>query len=317
MESEARYTLVGATIVALVFAGVAAIFWLKSSGGRENVDRYTIYFQRQSLDGLQVGAEVTMLGIGVGRVEGYVVDMATMNRVRVTIRVSDRAPVTPVTTAIVQRNILTGIARIALSPPPKAGDVQPHTVVPPGAQYPVIAEGTSDLEQITDTASRLAKSGALALDNVNNVLSTDNRAAIDDTLANVRNITAALDARMDQIDTVTLALARTAADVGRASRDVAESVRLMQGAATPAVGQAEATLRDVSRSVERFEREAANVAQRIDTAVELGSLELSATSRELRATSEILARTIDRIRSPRTLLLAPSEQQLGPGERLQ
>jgi ABC-type transporter Mla subunit MlaD len=83
MESEARYTLVGATIIALVVAGIAAIFWLKGAGTRDEARLYTIYFQRQSLDGLQVGADVTMLGVSVGKVVDYAIDpRATGSRSR-------------------------------------------------------------------------------------------------------------------------------------------------------------------------------------------------------------------------------------------
>jgi ABC-type transporter Mla subunit MlaD len=35
MESEARYTLVGATLIALVVAVIGGIFWLKAAGARE------------------------------------------------------------------------------------------------------------------------------------------------------------------------------------------------------------------------------------------------------------------------------------------
>ena len=316
MESEARYTLVGATLIALVVAAVGAVLWLKSSGSREGVDWYTIYFQRQSLDGLQVGADVTMLGISVGKVEAYTVDRRTMNRVRVRVRVSSLTPITPATEAIVQRNLLTGIARIALTPPAGASPAL-LTAVPEGEEFPVIPEGQSDLEQIADAANRMAKSGAIALDNLNEVLSVENRTAVTQTLASVRDITATVNARMDRLDDLTLALTRSAAEVGRASRDVAEQVRQVQGAATPAAGQLEATLRDVSRTLERVERESTAVAQRFDSAIEVGTLELGATTREIRATAEILARTVDRVRDPRTTLFGPSERQLGPGERLQ
>jgi phospholipid/cholesterol/gamma-HCH transport system substrate-binding protein len=315
MESEARYTLVGAMLVALVVAAVGAVLWLKSSGSREGVDWYTVYFQRQSLDGLQVGADVTMLGISVGKVEAYTVDRRTMNRVRVTLRVSSLTPVTPATEAIVQRNLLTGIARIALTPPAGASPAL-LTAVPEGEDFPVIAEGQSDLDQIADAANRVAKSGAIALDNLNEVLSVENRIAITQTLASVRDIAATVNTRLDKLDDLTVALTRTAAEVGQASRDVAEQVRNVQGAATPAVGQLEATLRDVSRTLERLERESTAVAQRVDAAIEVGTLELGATTREIRATAEILARTADQVRDPRTLLFGPSERQLGPGERL-
>jgi phospholipid/cholesterol/gamma-HCH transport system substrate-binding protein len=316
MESDARYTLVGATLIALVVAAVGAVLWLKSAGSREGVDWYTIYFQRQSLDGLQVGADVTMLGISVGKVQAYTVDRRTMNRVRVTLRLSSLTPVTPKTEAIVQRNLLTGIARIALTPPAGASPAL-LTAVPEGEEFPVIPEGQSGLDQIADAANHMAKSGAIALENINEVLSVENRTAVTQTLASVRDITATVNARMDRLDELTLALTRSAAEVGRASRDVAEQVRSVQGAATPAVGQLEATLRDVSRTVERVERESTAVAQRLDAAIEVGTLELGATTREIRATAEILARTVDRVRDPRTALFGPSERQLGPGERAQ
>jgi ABC-type transporter Mla subunit MlaD len=316
MESDARYTLVGATLIALVVAAVGAVLWLKSAGSREGVDWYTVYFQRQSLDGLQVGADVTMLGISVGKVEAYAVDRRTMNRVRVTLRVSSLTPVTPATEAIVRRNLLTGIARIALTPPAGASPAL-LTAVREGEQFPVIPEGQSDLDQIADAANRMAKSGAIALDNFNEVLSVENRIAFTQALANVRDITGTVNARMDRLDELALALTRTATEVGRASRDVAEQVRSVQGAATPAVGQLEATLRDVSRTLDRVERESTAVAQRLDSAIEVGALELGATTREIRATAEILARTVDRVRDPRTTLFGPSERQLGPGERAQ
>jgi phospholipid/cholesterol/gamma-HCH transport system substrate-binding protein len=316
MESEARYTVVGATLVALVVAAIGAVIWLKGAGAREAADRYTIYFQRQSLDGLQVGADVTMLGVSVGRVEAYAVDRRTMNRVRVTIRVAAITPVTPQTEAIVQRNILTGIARVALTPPAGASPAL-LTAIPEGEQFPVIPEGQSDIDQIAGAANRVAKSGAIALDNINEILSVENRIAFTQTLAAVRDITAAVNARMDRLDGLTLELTRTAAEVGRASRDVAEQVRHVQGAATPAVTQLETTLREASRTLERVERESVAVARRFDAAVEVGTLELGATTREIRATAEILARAADRVGDPRTLLFGPSERQLGPGERLQ
>lgn len=316
MEADARYTLVGATLIALVAAAVGALIWLKSSGSRQDVDRYTIYFQRQSLDGLQVGADVTMLGVSVGRVEAYTVDRRTMNRVRVTIRVGSLTPVTPQTEAIVQRNILTGIARIALTPPAGASPAL-LTAVSPGEDFPVIPEGQSDFEQIADAANRVAKSGTMALDNINELLSVENQIAFTQTLAAVRDITTTVNARMDKLDELTLTLTRSAADVGRASRDVAEQVRLVQGAATPAVSQLESTLRDASRTLERVERESATVAQRFDAALEVSTLELGATTREIRATAELLARTADRFAEPRALLFGPSERRLGPGERLQ
>jgi phospholipid/cholesterol/gamma-HCH transport system substrate-binding protein len=314
MESEARYTLVGATLLALVVAAVGAVIWLKGAGSRQDVDWYTIYFQRQSLDGLQVGADVTMLGVGVGKVVGYAIDPRTLNRVRVTVRVAERTPVSQATAAVVQRNVLTGIARISLVTTGDPGP--PLAAVQPGEQYPIIPEGTSDLQQIADAANRLAHSGAIALDNVNQVLSAENQKAFGQTLANVQQITTTLNSRLDRIDEVVVTIGRSAADVGRASRDFAETARQMQAAVGAATGQAQTALQDVSRAVGTLERESEAAVRRAYTAIEIGSLEISATAADLRSTADVMARAFDRLRDPRSALFGPAESQLGPGERM-
>jgi phospholipid/cholesterol/gamma-HCH transport system substrate-binding protein len=49
----------------------------------------------------------------------------------------------------------------------------------------------------------------------------------------------------------------------------------------------------------------------------VGVHELRATTQELRASAEIVARTADRLDNPRTVIFGPSPAQLGPGEKLQ
>lgn len=315
MESDARYTLVGAAILALVVAAVGAVVWLKGAGPREEFDRYTIYFQRQPLDGLQIGADVTMLGVSVGRVEGYSID-PDKNRVNVTVRVLARTPVGQTTTAIVQRNLVTGIARIALVTPLDEPPGPPRVAVAPGEAYPVIPEGKSEFDLIANAANRMVGAGVVALDNLNDVLSPDNRAAFGQTLANVRDITAALNRRMDQVDASIDALNRTVAEVGRASREIGESLRQIQIAASPALAQAEASLREVTQAAARLERQTLAVADRLEAVIDVGALELASTTRDIRASAEVVARTFDRLRDARTALFGPAEGQLGPGERL-
>jgi phospholipid/cholesterol/gamma-HCH transport system substrate-binding protein len=314
MESEARYTLVGAVLLALTAATAAAVLWLSSTCSRDDFRFYTIYFQRQSLDGLQVGGDVTMRGIKVGRVERYKIEEGNINRVSVVVRVDRNTPVSENTAAIVQRNLVTGLARISLVTPGAPGP--PLTAVPAGERHPVIAEGQSNIDQLADAANRLAGSGAIALDNLNAVLSPENRAALGQTLANLRDLSGALAARMDRLDGTIAAMNRAAIEIANASRAIGETVAKVQTDARPAMVQVEATLRDVSRAVERLERETSVAARRVGDAADIGTLEVQATAQELRESAEILARTVDRLRDPRAALLGPAQGQLGPGERL-
>ena len=66
MEPETRYAFVGAIVLALAAAAVAGFAWLSSVGPASEYLFYTIRFERQSLDGVQVGGDVTMRGIKVG-----------------------------------------------------------------------------------------------------------------------------------------------------------------------------------------------------------------------------------------------------------
>ena len=90
MEAEARYTWVGAAVLALLAALVASVLWLKDFGAKDNFQRYTINFERQALDGLEVGGDVKLRGIKVGRVEDYALSSDKLNRVHVEVRIDPR-----------------------------------------------------------------------------------------------------------------------------------------------------------------------------------------------------------------------------------
>ena len=282
MEPEARYTAIGAVLLVLVLALAAAAVWLTRSGARAEVRHYTVYFERQSLQGLQVGSGVDMRGIQVGRVERFAFSRDNINRVEVTLRVAGKTPVSENTVAVVERKILTGLARIALETPGKPGPEL--TLVQPGEQYPVIAEGQSDLEEFADAVNRLATTGASALVGVNELLNEQNRKELMATLAGLH--------------TMSQAMAGAAQDLARSGRQIAAAAEKAGTAAQPAADQTTATLRDISRAAQAFEQE------------------FRATAQELRSSAEVVSRAADRLDDPRALVFGPTQQQLGPGEKL-
>jgi phospholipid/cholesterol/gamma-HCH transport system substrate-binding protein len=278
MEPEARFTAIGAMLLALLVAATAATVWLTRSGPRADLRYYTIYFERQSLQGLQVGGDVEMRGVQVGRVERFSIARDNINRVQVTIRIDGRTPVSTNTVAVVGRKILTGLARIDLVTPGEPGPEL--TAVDPGEKHPVIAEGQSDLEQITDAVNGFAAKGAKVLEAVDQLLNEENRAEVAATLASIRGMAEAI-------------------------KKTAESAERVAVTADAAAGAASVTLRDLSRAAAALERTA-----------DVGVNELRATTQELRSSAEIVARTADRLDNPRTVIFGPSPSQLGPGEKL-
>lgn len=340
MEPETRYAFVGAVVLALFAAAVAGFAWLSSVGPASDYRFYTIRFERQSLEGVQVGGDVAMRGIKVGRVEDYKIVSGNINVVEVTVRVDRATPVSDNTVAILARNFVTGIARIDLVTPGSAGP--PLVLVPDGERFPVIAEGTSELAHIAESANRLATTTEVALANLNELLSRENRAEISATLSGLSKLVDGLNQRLTSLDDATRSLRDGAAAVGESSRrittvveetaarvdplarDAGDVLKETRGALTElrstlgegrtALGSVSTTLQDFSRLATALESQAGALERRIGESADIGVLELRATAQELRSAAEMLSRTLERLQDPRSAILGPGRRQLGPGE---
>lgn len=330
MEPDTRYTVIGAVVLALAAAVVLGFLWLSSSGRDSDFRFYTVYFEHQSLDGLQVGAAVNMRGIAVGRVESYEIESDNINRVKVLLRVTRETPVRDNTKASVSRNFVTGIARIKLETPSPPGPELTH--VAHNEHYPVIPEGQSGMDQITDSATRLATSAEDALGRVNELMGPDNQRVFSELLLNLRNLTAGLNARLETLDKSSAGLNQSMATFRDAAQRIAVSAERLAHSAEPLSQQAGATLHEaqgairdlsratrsleasLSRTLQTLETDGASLLRRSDAAVDIGTLELRATAQELRSSAERISRALDRLQDPKSALLGPGEQQLGPGE---
>lgn len=328
MEAEARYTFVGASVLVLIAALVAGVVWLKNVGGQGSFERYAIYFEKQALDGLEIGADVTLRGIKVGRVEDYALSAAAYNRVRVVVRVDNRAPVRTDTAAVVTRNFVTGIAAIALvNADPPGG---PLTQVPAGETYPVIAEGRSDLDEIAGRVNKVGEMASVALTNINQLLDADNREALMQTVRNLRDVSAglkdrlgALDGTLARVGTAAANVGQGAAELGRSSGRITALAERSSERLDSTLVEAERTLADARKALQQLaqstgaiEQQARASARRLeDTAANVDD-QLGAAVTELRLGIETATRALDRLREPRAALLGPGKSQLGPGEKL-
>jgi len=312
MEAHAKYTYVGLALIALVVAAVTAVIWLNRTGSRADFNYYTIYFERQPLDGLQIGADVDMRGIKIGRVEDYDLLAEKINRVRVTIRTDRRAPVRTNTVAIVTRNFVTGIARIGLITPEPPGPAL--TEVRDDQPYPIIAEGQSEFDAIAGKVGRIGDIAAETLENINLILTADNRAAITASLVNLKELTAGLNQRMRDLDKTLVAVNAAAADVGRAGTKFAQVAETTGSQLTPAIKQVDQTLQDVSTAALALEKQVSALSRAFSDAASSTDEQFTVAVIELRSTVEAMTRLLDQLRDPRAALLGPGKAQRGPGE---
>jgi phospholipid/cholesterol/gamma-HCH transport system substrate-binding protein len=327
MEAEARYTYVGAAVLALIAALVFALVWLKNTGGRDRYSRYAVYFEQQALDGLEIGGEVNLRGIKVGRVEDYALVGGKLNRVRVEVRVDRRTPVFTNTVAVVTRNFVTGIAAITLVTREPAGE--PLTQVAEGDSYPVIGEGHSDLDEIAGRVSQVGVLATDALHSISQLLTPENRRAAADAIAQWRDLGAGLNRRLGAIDrtlaqtgTAAASFAESAARLGQAGERLATVAEQTGSRLDTTLGEAELALRDaraalarVAASVESLERQARGTAHRLEATAASADDQLSAAVAELRLSLEAATRVVENLRDPRAALVGPGRAQLGPGER--
>lgn len=346
MEADARYTWVGAAVLALVAALVGAVVWLQDLRGREQSQPFVIHFEHQALDGLEVGAPVNLRGLRVGRVERISLAESGVNRVSVQVRIDRRTPVRTNTAAVVTRNIVTGIAAIALVNPEPAG--APLTAVPPGEHHPVIAEGRSDLDEIAGRVHQLGEQAAEALNNLNQLLTAENRRTVMDTVRQLRALGAGLEQRLASADRALAEGTQAARAAGDAATRLAAAGERLAGSgeelgrrlggagerAAAAVERSGARLDQAMAQTEQLLAEARAALARAAASVDAvqarvqrsaGRLEQTASGiddqlgsavLELRIAAESATRVLERLRDPRAALLGPAASQLGPGEVL-
>ena len=175
MEPEARYAWVGVAVLALVALVAWGMYWLTGGTDERLVKRYTIYFERQSLEGLQIGSDVRMQGIKVGKVEDYAILPGEARRVRVILQVDARTPVLEGVEAQVARHLVTGLAAIDLVNQADGGP--PLMRIPDGEDHPVITEGVSQLARVASTLEEVSVVGRDALVRFNTLLSDQNQKA--------------------------------------------------------------------------------------------------------------------------------------------
>jgi phospholipid/cholesterol/gamma-HCH transport system substrate-binding protein len=334
MESEARYTTVGAGVLALLLALVAAVVWLRGYGARDDTRLYTIRFAEQPLDGLELGAEVKLRGIRVGRVEDFELDPVAVNRVRVDVRVDRRASVRRNTVAVVTRNLVTGIASITLVTPEPA--VEALTEAAAGEDHPVIGEGRSDVQELTGRVNQVGEAATVALNQLNQLLSAENRESLMQTVRSVRELADGVRERLDTMDRTLQQVGTAAAQVGALAGPVRLSVTQLGQSADRMAGVAERGGEQLGRTMveaeqlmaesrvavarlataaETLERETRAVGQRLQGTADGIDEQLGGALSELRLSTDAAVRTLDRLRDPRASLLGPAKAQLGPGEQ--
>jgi len=303
-----NYPLVGLFVLVLGAALIAGVLWLASGGAfRKHYDLY-LAIEDESVAGLNLNAPVKYNGVDVGRVREIRLDPGNPERVNLLFAIERGTPIKEDTVAVLKTQGLTGIAYVELS---GGARDSPPLRASAGSEYPVIRTKPSlsaRLENVlTDVLAKLDSTS----NNINAILSDENRAAFKSALADIATVARTVAARKDTLEAGIANAARTFENASRATAQVgpvidrigrsADAVEKMGNEVALASASAGKTVDSVGADVKRFTAETLPELERL-----LGEMGVLAAS--LRRLSEKIEG------SPGGLLLGRRQVPPGPGE---
>lgn len=315
METRANYVAVGAFVVIILTGVVVMVLWLARVEFNREFALYDIYFTG-SVTGLTQGSAVLYNGIQVGRVTEIRIDPQNLQQVRVTIEVDQPALIKSDAVASLEMQGLTGVAFIEIS---GGSQSSPPLIAQPGQRYPVITSQQSGLQRLASTAPEaLARLVDLA-DRLSALFDEQNRAAIAETLDNVRRLTAVAAGRAGDMDSAIGDAAATMRDlratVAAAHQSVVELQQMVgkDGPATATLQSADQAARKLDRLADELDAVVKENRQPLRTFSERGLNQLSLLLTDARTLVNQLTRLTDQIsRNPSQLLFGSPREGYQP-----
>lgn len=200
METKANFLLIGLFTIAGLLCSMGFLLWL----AKVEVDRQYAYYSIQfdNVTGLSDAGDVRYNGLPVGRVVALQLDPNDPSKVRVRIELNAETPIKTDTVATLQSQGVTGVSFVALS-----GGSAEAAMVPENG---MIQSEPSPLQSVLEGAPVLLQRAVDLLENINEVVSDDNRVAVTQILENLSSASARLDKTLRDFETVSTDLSTSA-----------------------------------------------------------------------------------------------------------
>lgn len=199
METKANYVLIGTFTIVVAIALLLFALWAAKYSSDHSWQNYRVVF-REAVTGLSEGSPVQYNGISVGSITRLRLAPNDPRQVIALIRVDASTPIKVDTRAKLGITSLTGPTIIQLS---GGTPGSPNLVDVDKSTEPTIQTSPSALQNIADMANRVAA-------RMDEVLSDQNIAAINDTLRNLQTISGSIANREEGVQAL-LVSARDAA----------------------------------------------------------------------------------------------------------
>ncbi len=234
--------IVGLFVSVSIAAFVAFVLWLTGRSGVEDMQRYSMMFQRD-VTGLSIGGPVNYMGVNIGSVTGMQLVRHEDMNVRVDIEVLETTHVDSGTFASLAFQGITGVAVINLSSDPGRHDALAPT---PGFEFPVIPVRDVGFAAVLSSAPGIMNKMDKLLTHADDLLGEQNRTAIASTLENLQSLVSSLAQSRETIAGLPSGLERTLAGIQT-------TVEQLQGIIQDADP-------DLSSTIDNLNRSSANLA---------------------------------------------------------
>lgn len=220
MEREANYAAVGAFVLLITLIGALFVYWYSDSREHKVFRRYEIYFDG-SVSGLERGAAVRYLGVGVGRVQQMHIDPRDPGRVQVIVDIDSATPISDKTLAELQLQGVTGLLYIDLQ---QIGTDRPVPPSVPGIDYPVIRSARSRLDVFLARLPDVLASAGEVVDRASRALSDKNIAAFTSALGNIDKASSGLPQMLRDVNTLVSELRSATVDLAASAKGARQVV---------------------------------------------------------------------------------------------
>lgn len=194
METRANHLLIGSFVIMLVIAVINFVFWMQKGGVENQTRDYVIYFNG-AVTGLSRASQVLFNGIRIGRVRVIELDEKDPRRVRVVVRLNQKAPVRVNSQAQIYSQALTGVAAVQITP---GSPDEPLLIVKDKRQLPEITAAPIVTTSLTDAMPEMLGNANLLLKRLNTVVA-DNELSIRKSIKNVEMFSETLAANREDV----------------------------------------------------------------------------------------------------------------------
>lgn len=251
MEPRAHHILIGAFSIITVLSGFLFVLWLGSFQIAAQFAYYDIRF-KDGVSGLSVGSEVRYNGVKVGEVSRLRFEPDEPGVVYVTARIENRPDFTIRSDSLISLEFLgiTGLTYVHIIGGTTNAEMMPVVTDADGA-LPVIEAQASAIQLLFAGAPEVLLQSQMALAQLNELLGTENRAAIANTLKNIEALTADFAGQSDNIAKTMESVSVLSASLAEASGEFEAVARELK---TFISSDARALAADIDATVQSIDR---------------------------------------------------------------